>query len=61
MKGIISPKNIINLTSNHKILPANTIDKKSMLIRPIIDSNIENNSYKFKESLLKNNNYTKRN
>ena len=61
MKGIITPKNIINLTSNHKILPANTIDKKTMLMRPIIDSNNENNSYNFKESLLKNNNYTKRN
>lgn len=27
MKGIISPKNIINLTSNNKILPANKLDK----------------------------------
>ena len=61
MKGIITPKNIINLSSNHKILPANVIDKKTMLIRPIIESNIENNSYKSKESLLKNNNYSKRN
>ena len=61
MKGIISPKNIINLSSNHKILPANVIDKKTMLIRPIIESNIENNPYKNKESLLKNNNYSKRN
>ena len=61
MKGIITPKNIINLSSNHKILPANVIDKKTMLIRPIIESNIENNPYKNKESLLKNNNYSKRN
>jgi len=46
MKGIITPKNVIHLSSNHKILPANTLDKNLMLMRPIIDSNDNNKKYK---------------
>ena len=44
MKGIITPKNVIHLSSNHKILPANTLDKN--LMRPIIESNDNNKKYK---------------
>ena len=46
MKGIITPKNVINVSSNHKILPANTVEKNLMLIRPIIESNDNNKKYK---------------
>ena len=50
MKGIITPKNVINVSSNHKILPANTVEKNLMLIRPIIESN--DNNKKFKEDII---------
>ena len=46
MKGIITPKNVIHFSSNHKILPANTLDKNLMLMRPIIESNDNNKKYK---------------
>ena len=53
MKGIVSPKNIINLSSSHKVLPANSLDKKSMLIRPIISS--KQKSKRQKELQMNNN------
>ena len=53
MKGIVSPKNIINLSSSHKVLPANSLDKKSMLIRPIISS--KHKSKRQKELQMNNN------
>ena len=52
MKGIITPKNKINLSSNQKILPANTVDKNSMLIRPIIEINNKNKKLNEKNSIF---------
>ena len=52
MKGIITPKNKINLSSNQKILPANTVDKNSMLIRPIIEINNKNKKINEKNSIF---------
>ena len=66
MRGLITPKNKINISTNQKILPANIVNKNTMLIRPIIE--INNKNKKEKNSLFdsinnindkkdKNNNY----
>ena len=46
MKGIISPKNIINLTSNNKILPANKLDKNIITNSVINQNNGYSNNFK---------------
>ena len=66
MRGLITPKNKINISTKQKILPANIVNKNTMLIRPIIE--INNKNKKEKNSLFdsinnindkkdKNNNY----
>ena len=50
MRGLITPKNKINISTNQKILPANIVNKNTMLIRPIIE--INNKNKKEKNSLF---------
>ena len=50
MRGLITPKNKINISTKQKILPANIVNKNTMLIRPIIE--INNKNKKEKNSLL---------
>ena len=50
MRGLITPKNKINISTKQKILPANIVNKNTMLIRPIIE--INNKNKKEKNSLF---------
>ena len=50
MRDLITPKNKINISTNQKILPANIVNKNTMLIRPIIE--INNKNKKEKNSLF---------
>ena len=52
MRGLITPKNKINISTKQKILPANIVNKNTMLIRPIIEINNKNKKEKLNEKLI---------